>query len=254
MKRFKYRIEDLAVSKKTRLILALDPVGVDSSKLEDYALDMLERLSDYICGVKLNWHLLLPLSLNELYRITSKAHKHGVQCIADCKLNDIGSTNEVAVRYLMDAGFDAITVNPFIGWSDGVDAIAREVNARYGGILPLIYMSHRGASEGYGRIVLDRGYQQPFYKIFAYRALEWRCDGAIVGATRIDVIREVYDILGEDVPIYSPGVGVQGGSAIEAVRAGARYIITGRSILCSQSPEEEARRLTKLIYSALSSP
>ncbi|MCX8161749.1 MAG: orotidine 5'-phosphate decarboxylase [Candidatus Bathyarchaeota archaeon] len=254
MNRFKHRIEEAAISKGTRLILSLDPIGIDISKLESYALEMLEKLSDYICGVKLNWHLLLPLSLHDISRITSRAHESGVQCIADCKLNDIGSTNEVAVRYLMDAGFDAVTVNPFIGWMDGVDTIVREASVRYGGIILLTYMSHKGASEGYGRITLEDGRAEPFYRVFAYRALRWGCDGVVVGATRTDIIREVYGILGEDIPIYSPGVGIQGGSIVDALKSGAKYVIVGRSILYSQNPEEEARRLVKIIDSTLCSP
>ncbi len=254
MKRFKYRIEEASVNRNTRLILSLDPVGIDTSKLESYALEMLEKLSDCICGVKLNWHLLLPLSLPEISKITSKAHELGLQCIADCKLNDIGSTNEVAVRYLMDAGFDAVTVNPFIGWADGVDAIIREANNRCGGVILLTYMSHRGAAEGYGKIIVEDEGIQPFYKVFAYRALQWGCDGVIVGATRADIIREVYGILKEDIPIYSPGIGVQGGSITDALKSGARYIIIGRSILYSQNPREEARRLMEYINHVLTSP
>lgn len=254
MKGFKYRIEEAAVSKETRLILSLDPIDIDIPRLESYALSVLERLSGYICGVKLNWHLLLPLNLYSISRITSRAHELGVQCIADCKLNDIGSTNEVVVRYLMDAGFDAVTVNPFIGWDDGVDVIVREASVRYGGVILLTYMSHRGACEGYGRIIMEDGRWEPFYRVFAYRALRWGCDGVVVGATRTDIIREVYGILGEAIPIYSPGIGFQGGSLIDALRSGARYIIVGRSILRSQNMEEEARRLVKLIDSTLSSP
>ena len=46
----------------------------------------------------------------------------------------------------------------------------------------------------------------------------------------------------EDVPIYSPGIGTQGGEINAAVSAGAHYVIIGRAITLAEKPEEAARR------------
>lgn len=252
---FKERIEESSESKNSRIILALDVTGRTPERIRNTALNIVKRVAPYVCAVKLNLHILLPLNLfTEVSEILVEAHSRDLECIADCKLNDIGSTNLVAARYLTEAGFDAVTVNPFIGWEEGVQPIIGEIHDKSCGVLLLAYMSHRGAREGYGRMVIEDGGVQPFYKLFVRKALEWGCDGVVVGATRPAVIYEVYSMLGETIPIYAPGIGVQGGHIEAALKAGARYLIIGRSILSASDPEAEARRLRDLTNSILGSP
>jgi orotidine-5'-phosphate decarboxylase len=99
-------------------------------------------------------------------------------------------------------------------------------------------MSHKAAWEGYGQKVHDpkTGKPKPQYSIFAQKALEWKADGAIVGATYPEKIQEIHAILEDKVPIYSPGVGIQGGEIKVAVKAGAQYLIVGRSITLADNP------------------
>jgi orotidine-5'-phosphate decarboxylase len=56
-------------------------------------------------------------------------------------------------------------------------------------------------------------------------------------------IMEIHEILGEKVPIYSPGIGAQGGTAETAVKAGARYLIVGREITLAQNPAQSAKAI-----------
>ena len=63
----------------------------------------------------MNFHIILPLSASEILRINKLAHSFGLQSIADIKLNDIETTNAVAVDHLIKMGFDAVIANPFIG-------------------------------------------------------------------------------------------------------------------------------------------
>jgi orotidine-5'-phosphate decarboxylase len=108
-------------------------------------------------------------------------------------------------------------------------------------------MSHEGAAEGYGQTIHDTqtGVMTKQYVAFAKKALAWNADGIVVGATVPDKIREIHAILGEKVPIYSPGVGAQGGGAEVALKAGARYLIVGREIMQAQNPVDEAQKLKK---------
>jgi orotidine-5'-phosphate decarboxylase len=41
----------------------------------------------------------------------------------------------------------------------------------------------------------------------------------------------------------TPGIGAQGGKVRDAIKAGADYVIVGRSIYESENPREVARRL-----------
>ena len=83
----------------------------------------------------------------------------------------------------------------------------------------------------------------PQYVSFARKAVAWGADGVVVGATRPEKIAEVKGILGGRAEIYSPGVGIQGGGADAAVRAGADYLIVGREITNAVDPADAAQRL-----------
>jgi orotidine-5'-phosphate decarboxylase len=62
----------------------------------------------------------------------------------------------------------------------------------------------------------------------------------IVGATYPEKIEEIREILGDEIPIISPGVGAQGGSAREAIDAGASFVIVARSIVDAADPAAAA--------------
>ena len=73
--------------------------------------------------------------------------------------------------------------------------------------------------------------------------MKWGADGVVVGATYPEKIAEIKQILGAKIPIYSPGVGAQGGAAETALKAGASYLIVGREITLSVDPAQAARTL-----------
>jgi orotidine-5'-phosphate decarboxylase len=83
----------------------------------------------------------------------------------------------------------------------------------------------------------------PQYRIFAEKALKWNADGAVVGATYPSKIREVRAILKDIVPIYSPGVGAQGGDVEASLKAGATYLIVGRIIVEAENPAMAAEQV-----------
>jgi len=208
------------------------------------ALDLVEQLGSELAAVKINYHLLLPLALADIKRVVEAAHRKGLQTIADIKLNDISPTNLTVLKILCEAGFDALIANPIVGYQGALQPTIDEAHKRGMGVIFLTYMSHKGASEGYGlKIRLRSGSVKPLYRLFAERAVKWGADGLIVGATRPGIIREVAALTNHKLPIFSPGVGVQGGSALHALKAGARYLIVGRSIIESPDRLTEARRL-----------
>ncbi len=246
---FKQRIEEISKKKKTDIVLALDfPFQAQETRnaLLAKAQIVLNAVHPFVCAVKINYHLILPLGIFDgVQTLVSQAHDVRLQAIVDCKANDIGNTNQVIAKYYFAAGFDALIANPFVGWEQGLEPIFRVAEEQDRGVILLTYMSHKGAAEGYGQTIIDpgTGKQTSQYHLFAKKALAWNADGAVVGATVPKKIREIHEILGEAVPIYSPGVGAQGGRVKTARDAGARYLIVGREITQAQKPDEAARRL-----------
>ena len=55
-------------------------------------------------------------------------------------------------------------------------------------------------------------------------------------------IKHIRKLIG-NLKILSPGVGAQGGSASGAIRAGADYIIVGRSIYNAENPKAVATKI-----------
>ncbi len=257
---YKRKLAAAKFVRKSRLILGLDLVAnttlyrsearIDERKrLAEKARSIIRQTSDHVIAYKFNRHLVLPLGLyDEIPGMIESIHDLGLTAIMDCKINDIGHSNEVIAKYYLDAGFDAVIVNPFVGWDGGLDSVFKVATERSKGIISLCYMSHPGSEEGYGlKVALDeKGKKwEPLYIEFARRAKKWEADGVIVGATYPERITEVKNILGDTVPILSPGVGAQGGSASDAIQAGAEYVIVARSIINADNPTEAARTIAE---------
>jgi orotidine-5'-phosphate decarboxylase len=237
---FSERIAIAAMEKKSPIVLAVDPPSSDEQNLPEFAAKTIYAVEQYICAVKMNFHIILPLSACEISQINKLAHSFGLQSIADIKLNDIENTNAVAVDLLTKMGFDAVIANPFIG-RNALASLVQNAHKTEAGIIALVYMSHQGAKEGFGLEVQGRG----IYKAFLERAAAAAADGIVVGATQLKILREVAGQL----PVYSPGVGVQGGSAEQAIKSGAEYLIIGRSIIEAKQPTKVAQRIQKRILS-----
>lgn len=243
MTSFSERMKKAAERKNSRIIVALDPAA-GRRDARQFAIKIIDAVADSVCAVKVNFHLLLPLSAKEITQVTKRAHRHGLQCIADIKLNDIASTNEAALSHLRKMGFDAVIANPFMGTAT-LASLVQKAHEAGAGVIALVYMSHQDAGEGYG---LDTQ-QGRLYKSFLERAAKAGADGIVVGATQLDVLKEVaYEkrSRGIALPVYSPGVGVQGGDAKMAVEAGSDYLIVGRSIVESKDPKKAAEKLRSL--------
>ena len=251
---FRQKIEKSTKKAKSNIILALDLPPDEPRRLLSRSLQILNSAHPYLCALKLNRQAVLPLGLfNGVQKILSRAHSLGLPTIMDAKINDIGNTNRAIAEYYYKAGFDAVICNPFVGWDEGMQPIFEVAHRMKRGVILLVYMSHKGAAEGYGQIVQDSTTKQlvPQYKIFVQRALKWNADGAVVGATYPDKIREIHALLKDKVPIYSPGIGAQGGDAEAAVNAGAQYLIVGRTIVEAKNPVKTADQIRNTAWQSL---
>ena len=243
---FKAKIQEVSKSKSSRIVLALDfpfETADYQEKVLAKAQKILRTVHPYICAVKINHHLTLPLGLFDgVQKLVEQIRGEGLLAIMDAKVNDIGNTNQIIADYYFAAGFDAIIANPFVGWDEGLKPLFETAKKQGRGTILLTYMSHKGANEGYGQTIINQETSEktPQYISFAQKALLWGADGVVVGATVPQKISEVKQILGDKVAIYSPGVGAQGGTAEEAIKAGASYLIVGREITNSDNPLQTA--------------
>src|SRR4030042_516567 len=115
---------EAAKSKDSRLILALDfpfEAAENRDKILTQAQKVLKAVHPYICAVKINHHLTLPLGIFEgVDQLVEQIRGQGMLAIMDAKINDIGNTNQIMAEYSFAAGFDAIIANPFVGWGEGL--------------------------------------------------------------------------------------------------------------------------------------
>ena len=259
------KLEKSSKEKDSRLILALD-LSVElyadeaqkwpslQNKLLKRAIEVIEKTHEHLAAVKLNKQLVLPLGLyNGVQKIIGLLRDtFNLPVIMDEKLNDVGHTNLWICRHYLNAGFDAIIVNPFVGWEGALDKVFEEAKEKDFGVILLVYMTHGGAKEGFNRkITPKKNNSIYFYQQFAMNAREWQSDGVVVGATYPDKIREVRRIIGDHLPIFSPGIGPQGGEVSKAFKAGTDYAIVGRSIFNANNPKLAAMELKEMINSVI---
>ena len=239
MTTFKTRLSQISKS-NGKVILAND---YDSSvkNLQNKTIQNIKKLNPYLCGIKLNFHLLLPLSAKEIIKINKTAHDYGLQTIADIKLNDIGNTNRVTTENLWNLGFDAVIANPIMGL-DSLKNLVKSSHKEQKGVITLCHMSAPEAKLSYDMEV-KMGKKQQLYQLFLNWALTAKVDGIVVGATFPKIIQYCSKQAGKNLSIFSPGVGTQGGNASEVISSGTNYLIVGRTILNAKNSVAVAKEL-----------
>ena len=239
MATFKTRLSKISKS-NGKVILAND---YDSSEknLQNKTIQNIKKLNPYLCGIKLNFHLLLPLSAKDIIKINKTAHDYGLQTIADIKLNDIGNTNRVTTEHLWNLGFDAVIANPIMGL-DSLKNLVKSSHKEQKGVITLCHMSAPEAKLSYD-MQIKMGKTQQLYQLFLNWALIAKVDGIVVGATFPKIIQYCSKQAGKDLSIFSPGVGTQGGNASEVISSGTNYLIVGRTILNAKNSVAVAKEL-----------
>jgi len=236
---FKTRLSKISKA-QGKVILAND-YDLSIKNLETKTIENIKQLHPFLCGIKLNFHLLLPLSGKEILKINKMAHRYGLQTIADIKLNDIGNTNRVTTENLWNLGFDAVIANPIMGL-DGLKNLVNSAHKHDKGVITLCHMSAPEAKLSYDMEV-KIGKKQQLYQLFLNWALTAKVDGIVVGATFPKIIQYCAKKAGKNLSIFSPGVGTQGGSANEVISAGTNFLIVGRTILNAKNPTSVAKEL-----------
>jgi len=208
----------------TQLILALDVTDRKN------AVRISKETADHVDAIKIGYPLVLGAGLGIINDICKFA-----PVIADFKVADIPNTDRLICSQAFEAGASAVIVHGFTG-RDSVSECVKTAKDFHGDIFVVTEMSHPGAVE----------FMQPKALELASIAVECKASGVVAPATRPQRLKQIRDVVGK-LTIISPGVGAQGGSAADAIRAGADHVIVGRSIYGSKTPGIEAEKIVKEI-------
>ena len=150
--------------------------------------------------------------------------------IADAKRGDIGNTASRYAQGILEVmGYDAITVAPYMG-RDSVEPFLRDGKW----VIGLGLTSNPGADD---LQQLELGDGRRVYEAVADAYLQWGTPEnlmVVAGATRPEALGALRDRM-PDTFFLVPGVGAQGGSAVEVVRHGSFRGKPGMGLLINAS-------------------
>ncbi len=249
---FNQRYNQIVEKNRTRLCIGLD---TDLAWIPEHLKDtpnpllafneaIIQATSDLCCSYKMNvafYESAGQAGLDAL-RGTLERIPDGVIAIGDAKRGDIGNTADHYANALFNVwGFDAITVNPYMG-TDTLETYFRHPGKC---VFVLALTSNTGSAQ-FQRLVSDGN---PLYINVIDRCMEafGQADqlGFVVGATHPNELGEVRRRVGNDTPLLIPGIGTQGGDAqgtVEANNGGVAFINVSRGISKAGSGEDFAEK------------
>lgn len=204
----------------------------DEETLFHFNRAIIDSTCDIVCAYKPNIAFYEGMGLTGLSALIRtvayiKQHASDVPVIGDTKA-DIGNTNQEYVKSVFEIfGFDAITINPYLGG----EALQPFLNREEKGIFVLCRTSNPGAGEFQDLpVTIDKGIVPgincetlPLYQRVAQQVVtEWNRNsncGLVIGATYPEALKKVRQIVG-DIPILIPAIGTQGGEVQKAVEYG----------------------------------
>ena len=212
--RFFEKLERAARKNGSLLCVGLDPdpalMPVDD--VAGFNRAIIAATSDYVCAYKPNLAFYEALGEKGYAALseTLAAIPDDIPTIGDAKRGDIGNTAKAYASALFDElGFDAATVNPYLGGDAVEPFLEREEKAAF----VLCRTSNPGARDLQDLAVSDGGTSRPLFEVVAEMAARWNARGnvgLVVGATYPEELRRVRQIC-PDMTFLVPGVGAQGG-------------------------------------------
>ena len=216
------------MKKSSRVILALDETD------REKALSVADSVSGTVDAIKINWPLVLSAGPEMITELSERS-----DVICDFKVADIPNTVHLIVDLALKRGASGVIVHAFTG-SDSLTEAVRTAEGR-GYVYAVTEMSHPGGKE----------FTAPVAEQLAQMGVKCGVKGFIAPATRPDRIAAIRRIAGPGMEILSPGVGAQGGSAAEAIKAGADYVIVGRAIYKADDPKAVAKSIADEIKTVI---
>jgi orotidine-5'-phosphate decarboxylase len=220
---FREKLTRAAERNRSLLCVGLDPdpARIPGGDIAGFLRAIVDATSDLVCAYKPN--LAFYEQLGEAgyatLRDVMRAIPDGIPTIADAKRGDVAHTAEAYARALFDEfGFDAATVNPYLG-GDSVEPFVQRADR---GVIIVCRTSNPGAGDVQDLLVDFDGERRPLYEAVALKAKAWDQHGnvgLVAGATYPDETRQLRALCPEMLFLV-PGVGAQDGALADAVRAG----------------------------------
>jgi len=212
---------------RSLLCIGLDPDPKLMPRMDVFRFnrEIIDATSDLVCAYKPNLAFYEAMGIKGL-RALEKTVAHiprNIPIIGDAKRGDIASSSEAYARALFDNfGFDAVTVNPYLGY----DSVAPFISYSDKGVFILCKTSNVGAADfqellcDEERRTIDNG--RALYEVVAEKANVWNTQGNIglvVGATYPAQLKRIRELCPQ-LPLLIPGIGAQGGDLDAVVRYG----------------------------------
>ncbi len=228
----------------------IPPSGSQGVVMRRFNREIIGATCDLVAAYKYNYWFYANQMYQGLHALqysinSSREFAPDVPIILDFKAGDIGVSMKKAAEFAFEKlGVDAVTVNPWGGCDDGLDAFfeyedkmifvwckgsnagSREIQSLYalpGRYTPQHFINPGNVGVGYKQWVKHVAESiVPLYKMLAEQVHYWNMHdniGLVVGATYPDELKEVRKIVGDEMPILVPGIGAQGGDVEEAVKA-----------------------------------
>ncbi len=244
---FREKLEKAQEKNRSLLCIGLDPQPelMPIKDVADFGRAIVEATSDLVSAYKPNLAFYEALGLEGLRALekTLSFIPPSIPVIGDAKRGDVGHSAQAYARALFEVwGFDAATVNPYLGY----DSLEPFLEYRERGVCLLARTSNPGAGD-----FQELSFQGvPLYQQVALKAREWNRYGNIglvAGATFPEGLRKLRQLC-PDMLLLIPGIGAQGGDLGQAVACGldgrgkGAIFATSREVLYASRGEDFALR------------
>jgi len=240
----------LCVGLDTDITRLPDGFSKDYSGIINFNKEIIEATKDYAVAYKMNTAFYERLGSDgwKALEKTRDLLPTNVLSIADAKRGDIGNTSRMYAKAFFETlSFDAVTVAPYMG-IDSVEPFL-EFNNKYTIVLGLT------SNKGSQNFQTNPIYEPHLYKTVLKTIKDWgSVDNLmfVVGATKANSLKEIRKIIPNHF-LLIPGVGAQGGNAIEVCQNGKNsygglLINSSRGIIYASSDKnfaETARQKAK---------
>jgi len=207
--------------------------GVIASLDTTDAITIASSVWKYVDAFKVNYPLVLAEGISVIEELSLYR-----QVIADFKIADVPHISAKIAKIAFENGASAVIAHGFTG-SDSVKAVLDVAKNYDGEVYVVSELSSPGGEE------YMTGVSEKIVKM----AKKLGCHGIIAPATRPERVKKLRSVAG-NMLILSPGVGKQGGDAVEAIKAGADFVIVGRGIYTG-NVVENAKNLAEQLSEVL---